>query len=98
MKVDAADAGSGIGDVQLFVDGDYGDYSRSTSSPYQFTLPAGTLPLGTHKLKALVTDALGNQTYSTQTTLHAQGRPARHGDRLRRRAPARRTSSRARCR
>src|SRR5207253_1190875 len=58
----ASDAGSGISDVQLFVDGDYYDYSRSTGSPYQFTLPVDALSLGNHRLKALVTDNIGNST------------------------------------
>jgi peptidoglycan/xylan/chitin deacetylase (PgdA/CDA1 family) len=69
VKIDATDAGSGIADVQLFVDGDYYDYSRGTSSPYQFTLPEGKLALGTHRLKALVTDAIGNSTSTSVATI-----------------------------
>jgi peptidoglycan/xylan/chitin deacetylase (PgdA/CDA1 family) len=69
VKVNATDAGSGISGVELFVDGDYRDYSRSSSSPYQFTLAKGTLSLGTHKLKALVSDLLGNSTWTAPTTL-----------------------------
>ena len=68
VKVDAADPGSGIGDVQLFLDGDNVGSSSSTSSPYQFTVPASSLPLGTHRLKALAIDLAGNQTMSAQTT------------------------------
>src|SRR5205807_5094260 len=37
--------------------------------PYEFTLPAGTLSAGTHRLKALVTDALGNSTNSSIVTV-----------------------------
>src|SRR4051812_8347191 len=51
VTVNAADVGSSISDVQLFVDGDWKGSSTSTSSPYQFTLPAGSLALGTHRLK-----------------------------------------------
>ena len=67
VKVDAADTDSGIGDVQLFLDGDWVGTSPSTSSPYLFTLPASSLPLGTHRIKALATDVAGNQTTSTET-------------------------------
>jgi hypothetical protein len=69
VKVDASDAGSGISDVELYVDGDWADYSRSKASPYEFTLPAGTLSLGTHRLKVNVTDALGNHTSSAPVTI-----------------------------
>ena len=41
---------------------------------------------GTHRLKALVTDALGNSTSSATVTITRQGRPAHDHDRLRRRA------------
>ena len=69
VAVDAADAGSGIADVQLFVDGDYLATSSSTASPYSFTLAAGSLAFGTHKLKAIATDKLGNSAGSALVTI-----------------------------
>ena len=68
MKVDATDAGSGISGVELYVDGDYRDFSRSKTSPYEFTLAAGSLALGQHRIKALVTDALGNRAWTSPVT------------------------------
>ena len=44
VNVDASDAGSGIGEVSLFIDGDYVDSSPSTSSPYTFTWHTGDVP------------------------------------------------------
>ena len=61
VRIDAGDAGAGIATVDLYVDGDFLDYSRSKTSPYDITLPAGTLAPGNHKLKVVVTDALGNE-------------------------------------
>jgi hypothetical protein len=69
VKVDASDTGSGVAGVELFVDGNYKDYSRSTASPYQITLAKGALTLGTHRLKALVSDAVGNKTWTTASTV-----------------------------
>jgi hypothetical protein len=68
VKVDAADTGSGISDAELYVDGDYVDYSRSTSSPYEFKLLAGSLAPGAHRIKAYVEDALGNHAWSAPVT------------------------------
>ena len=58
------------------------DSSRSSSSPYEFTLPAGTLPLGTHRLKALVTDALGNRDLDRSVTITVKDGLPDHHDRL----------------
>jgi archaellum component FlaF (FlaF/FlaG flagellin family) len=69
VAVNATDAGSGVADVELFVDGNYVDYSRSKGSPYGFTLPAGSLSLGSHKIKAYVADALGNSTFTAPITV-----------------------------
>ena len=75
VKVDASDADSGIADVQLFVDGDYTDTSTSTASPYGFTLAAGSLSFGTHKLKAIATDKMGNTSSSLVTITLKDGLP-----------------------
>ena len=69
VTVNAADAGAGVVDVELFVDGNYVDYSRSKSSPYGFTLPAGSLSLGSHKIKAYLADALGNHAFTAPITV-----------------------------
>src|SRR4029079_166572 len=62
VKVDAADGtGSGITDVEFYVDGDWAGFSKSKSSPYDFTIPGASLSLGNHRVKAVVTDAIGNQ-------------------------------------
>jgi len=60
VRVDAADTGAGVSDVELYVDGDYVTTSTSTVSPYDITIPAGTLAPGTHDLKVTVADTLGN--------------------------------------
>jgi len=60
VRVDAADTGSGVSDVELYVDGDYVTTSKSSVSPYEFTIPAGTLAPGTHQLKVTAADTLGN--------------------------------------
>ena len=72
VKVDASDAGSGVNEVDLLVDGDDFASSSSTSSPYEVTIPANALPLGKHTLKAVVLDALGNRTSSAPVTVNAK--------------------------
>ncbi len=72
VKVDASDAGSGVTDVELLIDGDWFAASASTSSPYDITIPADALALGQHKLKAVITDALGNRSSSAITTINAK--------------------------
>ncbi len=42
--------------------------SGATSSPYEFTLAAGTIPLGTHRVKIIATDKLGNRASSDTVT------------------------------
>ena len=82
VKVDATDAGSGIADVELFVDGDYVDYSGRRARPTSSRSPAGTLSLGTHRIKALVDRRLGNRTWTLTVTFTLKdGLPDDH-DRL----------------
>jgi hypothetical protein len=69
VKVDATDSGAGVSTVDLFVDGDYLGFSHSTVSPYEITIPAGTLAPGAHELKAQVADTLGNTVFTDPITL-----------------------------
>ena len=69
VKVDATDAGAGVANVDLYVDGDFAGFSVAKISPYEITLPAGMLAPGTHRLKAVVTDALGNETRTAAVTV-----------------------------
>ena len=62
VDINASDAGSGIGEVSLFIDGDYVDSSASTSSPFTFTWHTGDYLPGAHRIKAIVADKLDNRT------------------------------------
>ena len=55
--------------MELFVDGDYRDYSRSQDLALPVHAARGHAALGAHRLKALVTDNLGNRTWTAQSTL-----------------------------
>ncbi len=66
VTAEAADAGIGIASVDLYVDGDYAGFSSSPVSPYEITLPAGTLAPGTHRIKVEATDKLGNSFRTEQ--------------------------------
>ena len=59
-----------MSDVELYVDGDYVDFSRSKSSPYEIVWHAGAFAPGTHRLKAVVGDALGNRTSSAPVNVN----------------------------
>jgi hypothetical protein len=69
VMVDASDAGSGIWTVELYVDGDYVDSSPSKSSPYEIVWHAGAFAPGNHRLKVVVTDALGNHVGTAPVTV-----------------------------
>ena len=71
----AADAGIGVASVDLYVDGDYAGFSSSPVSPYEITLPAGTLAPGTHRIKVEATDTLGN-AFRTEQVLVEVADPA----------------------
>ena len=73
VKVEATDAGSGVTNVDLYVDGNYIAFTKSKSSPYEIVLPAGTLALGNHRLKAYVTDALGQPDSLEQVNVAVAG-------------------------
>ncbi len=66
VNVDATDAGSGMSDVELLLDGDWKAYTAT--APYKFTLPAGELALGAHRIKVIATDNLGNRTTTPRST------------------------------
>ena len=82
VKVDAADADSGIGDVALFIDGDYVASSTSSASPYEFSWHTGDLAPGAHKLKAIVADKLDNRDRDRERHDRAHRRTADHDDLL----------------
>ena len=68
INVDATDAGSGMSDVELLLDGDWKAYTAT--APYKFTLPASELGLGAHRIKVVATDNLGNRTTTPQVNFH----------------------------
>ena len=83
VNVTATDAGSGISDAELYLDGDWKAYTAT--APYKFTMP------GEHAL-ARRAPAQGDrvrqprqQHHLVAGQLQPEGRPARDGDRLRRR-------------
>ena len=41
VRVEAIDSGAGVSNVELFADGDYLDYFRGHTSPYELVLAAG---------------------------------------------------------
>ena len=79
VNVEATDSGSGVANVDLYVDGDYAGFSAAKASPYEITgMPA--LAPGTHKLKAVATDALGNSANSSPVTVTIKAPPGRPDD------------------
>jgi hypothetical protein len=73
QTAEAIDAGIGVAGVDLYVDGDYAGYSSSLTSPYEITLPAGTLAPGTHRIKVEATDKLGNSFRTEQIIVEVAG-------------------------
>ena len=73
VTAEAADEGIGIASVDLYVDGDYARFSSSPVSPYEITLPAGTLAPGTHRIKVEATDKLGNAFRTEQVLVEVAG-------------------------
>ena len=65
---DATDAGSGISDVELYLDGDWKAYTAT--APYKFTLPASELGLGPHRIKVMAYDNLGNSATTSQVNFN----------------------------
>jgi peptidoglycan/xylan/chitin deacetylase (PgdA/CDA1 family) len=72
VTVTASDP-SGIGDVDLYVDGDWTTWSKSASSPYSLSWNATSFGKGSHTLKAFVYDKLGNLTKTAPVTVNVTG-------------------------
>ena len=93
-RSDATDAGSGVSDVELFVDGDWTAYT-ATARPTSSRSPPRSSALGPHRIKAMVYDALGNNATSPPVTSRSRTAcPRRRSPATAR--PARPTSSRGR--
>jgi hypothetical protein len=61
VQANVVDTESGIASVDLYLDGNYAGFLRSTGgSSYAVTLPLGTLAPGTHRVKVEGTDKVGN--------------------------------------
>ena len=73
VKINASDAGSGVGDVDLYVDGSWTTWSKSTSSPYSLSWNATSFGKGNHTLKAFVYDKAGNLTKTAPVTVKVTG-------------------------
>jgi hypothetical protein len=73
------DADGTIASVKLFLDGSLTAHETKTAAPYSFTLVAGTLAAGPHKLKAVATDNQGatgeTEVAVTVTALVALNQP-----------------------
>ncbi len=72
VTVNASDAG-GIGDVDLYVDGDWTTWSKSAGSPYSLTWNATSFGTGSHTLRAFVYDKAGNLAKSAPVTVNVTG-------------------------
>jgi peptidoglycan/xylan/chitin deacetylase (PgdA/CDA1 family) len=73
VTINATDAGSGIGDVDLYVDSQWTTWSKSTSSPYSISWNATSFGKGTHTLKAFVYDKAGNLTKTAPVSVNVTG-------------------------
>lgn len=65
VKVEAITGKNGIANVQLFIDDS--PFQFLVSPPYTFTIPQGTISIGSHTLKATAQDEKGNQGIATKT-------------------------------
>ena len=72
VTVNASDP-SGIGDVDLYVDGDWTTWSKSTGSPYSLSWNATSFGKGSHTLKAFVYDKVGNLAKTAPVTVNVTG-------------------------
>jgi peptidoglycan/xylan/chitin deacetylase (PgdA/CDA1 family) len=72
VTVSATDAG-GIGDVDLYVDGDWTTWSTSAGSPYSLIWKASSFGKGNHSLRAFVYDKAGNLGKSAAVTVNVTG-------------------------
>ena len=67
--------GTGVNppDVDLYVDGIFNSWRTNVNPPYQITWNASASGKGTHTLKVLVTDTLGNTVRSAPVTVAVTG-------------------------
>ncbi len=67
FSANASDSGSGVHDVQFYVDGTA--VNDDTSSPYSYQWNTTSVANGSHQLSAVATDNAGNMTVSAAVTV-----------------------------